>query len=379
MITAGAHPNLQNTLWIQCESTLVRITLNVSVKELTVAEGVQGLPVGGVGRLDTAALKRAAEHHRDYVLSHLRVTAASIPLGGKITAVTSPPFFADPTQTFYQYEIEYPFIGTPPAQIELFHDMLKEWPYAAGTAWDVSYVVRPRHPEGNETSSWLLSFQHATSIPTGWEDRAPAPASASPVKPNAGTHYGWRTLGEYFRHGLLHILTGYDHLLFLAALVIATLSFWEMGKVIAAFTLAHTLTLALCVFGIFRLPSFIVEPVIALSIIFVALDNILRPQRTHSRARLGVAFGFGLIHGLGFAGGLLDAMAGLPSTGTWIALVAFSIGVEIGHQVIILPLFGLMAMSRQKLPHGLHPQTLRCASTLIGVCGVYYLVIALRQ
>jgi hypothetical protein len=95
------------------------------------------------------------------------------------------------------------------------------------------------------------------------------------------------------------------------------------------------------------MPSAIVEPVIAASIVIVALQNLLRPQSTHSRARLLVAFGFGLVHGLGFAGGLLDAMEGLPSLGIWIALLAFSIGVEVGHQVVVLPLFSALAASRR--------------------------------
>ena len=166
----------------------------------------------------------------------------------------------------------------------------------------------------------------SVGIPTGWE------SSGQPAAESAQTN-GWRTCREYLWHGVMHILTGYDHLLFVSALVIATLSFWEMVKVIAAFTLAHTITLVLSVFDIFRLPPFIVEPVIALSIVFIALENVLAPNRAHSRLRLAVAFGFGLIHGLGFAGGLREAMAGLPSIGIWIALAAFSTGVEIGHQV----------------------------------------------
>lgn len=188
-----------------------------------------------------------------------------------------------------------------------------------------------------------------------------------------------RTFREYLWHGVMHILTGWDHLLFVSALVIATMSFWEMVKVIAAFTLAHTLTLALCVFGIFRLPAFIVEPVIALSIVFVALENVLRPKRVHSRLRLAVAIGFGLIHGLGFARGLLEAMAGLPSVGIWIALAAFSIGVEVGHQVVVLPVFGVLTLSRRMFPEGFQPALLRYGSTAISCCGAYYLAVALHE
>ncbi len=177
----------------------------------------------------------------------------------------------------------------------------------------------------------------------------------------------------------MHILTGYDHLLFVSALVIATLSFWEMVKVIAAFTLAHTITLVLSVFDIFRLPTLIVEPVIALSIVFVALENVLAPHRAHSRLRLAVAFGFGLIHGLGFAGGLHEAMAGLPSTGLWIALAGFSLGVEIGHQVVVLPLFGALAFARRKMRGRSHAPLLRYGSAMISCCGAYYLFVALHE
>jgi len=164
-----------------------------------------------------------------------------------------------------------------------------------------------------------------------------------------------------------------------AALVLATRRFWEMVQVIAAFTLAHTLTLALCVFGVCRLPAWVVEPVIALSIVFVALENLLRPQRAHSRLRLTVAFGFGLVHGLGFAGGLLTAMAGLPAAGTWLALGAFSLGVEAGHQWVVLPLFGLLVVSRLQLHHSLHAVLLRYGTSVISAGGVYYLCVAVQE
>jgi hypothetical protein len=92
-----------------------------------------------------------------------------------------------------------------------------------------------------------------------------------------------------------------------------------------------------------------------------------------------VAFGFGLIHGLGFAGGLLDAMAGLPAIGTWIALGAFNLGVETGHQVVVLPLFGLLALSRCKMSDAARVKILRYGTSAISVCGVYYLFVAVQE
>jgi len=250
--------------------------------------------------------------------------------------------------------------------------MLREWSYAIGTPWDVNYLVRLKRSDSTEITTALLLRRQPKDFFTGWGTASP---QAAPT-PEAGK---WRTFRDYFWQGVMHILTGWDHLLFVAALVIATLNFWEMVKVIAAFTVAHTITLTLSVFNIFRLPPWIVEPVIALSIIFVALENVVRPRHAHSRMRLAVAFGFGLVHGLGFAGGLLDAMAGLPHIGIWVALVAFSLGVETGHQVVVLPLFGVLAAGRQQLHERFTRPAMRFGSLLISFCGVYYLCIALHE
>lgn len=365
---ASAHPLLQNAMWVQFEPTRVHVAVNVSVREIAVAQNLTAKDDG----FDSAALTAAAEKHRDYVLQHIQISADGRTLDGKVLQITDPPIFSEPEKTYYQYELEYLFAGPAPAKITVTQDMLREWPYALGTPWDVNYIVRLKHSGSDEITTALLRPQQPTDFPTGWQ---PASAQAPQVEKASG----WRTFREYFWHGVMHILTGWDHLLFVAALVIATMNFWEMVKVIAAFTVAHTITLTLSVFAIVRLPSWVVEPVIAMSIIFVALENVIRPRRAHSRARLGVAFGFGLIHGLGFAGGLLDAMVGLPRIGTWVALVAFSLGVEVGHQVVVLPLFGTLAAGRQQLHERFTRPALRYGSMLISLCGVYYLCVALHQ
>lgn len=183
--------------------------------------------------------------------------------------------------------------------------------------------------------------------------------------------------GEYLRHGIRHILTGYDHLLFITALALAVVSFWDLIKVISAFTLAHTITLTLSVLNVVRLPEHIVEPMIAGSIVFVALTNVFWPQRSRGTVRLATAFFFGLFHGLGFAGGLLDAMEGLPGLSIGVAIVAFSLGVELGHQLVVVPVFGLMKLARtarEPVPW----RALRYGSAAIGAAGMVYLVAALR-
>lgn len=366
---AQAHPNLLNSMFVQFEPTLVRVVVNVSLKEISVAQGV-ALEESGIE--NTEALNSASERHRDYVLRHLMLYAGAQPLSGACIKVTHPSRVGDSERRFYQYELEYAVSGPPPGEVRISHTMLNEWPYAAGVAWEVSYIVRAKRSDSSYVSSWLLNSREPSTIPTGWRTANQTAVESS--RPNTG-----RTFREYLWHGVEHILTGRDHLLFVSALVIATLGFWEMVRVIAAFTLAHTITLTLSAFAIFRLPPSIVEPVIALSIVGVALDNVFRPQKTHSHMRLATAFGFGLVHGLGFAGGLLDAMEGLPAISIWTALAAFSLGVEIGHQVVVLPLFGVLAFSRRRLQAGFQQYTLRYGSALISCCGVYYLVAALQE
>jgi len=353
-------------MWVQFEPSLVRVAVDVSPKEISVAQGVASADA------DPADLNRAAGRHGGYLLKHLTLSAGGRALVGKVVGLPSPARTGEPGRAFYRYELEYPYAGSPPPSVRFYHDMLSGWPYAEGTPWGVTYAVRVKRSGSDEVGGWLLGDRRPTEIPTGWD--GVAVPLAPPV--DAGT---WRIFGEYLRHGVLHILTGYDHLLFLSALVIATMSVREMVAVIATFTLAHTLTLALSVFGIFRLPSSIVEPAIALSIVFVALENVLWPHRAHSRTRLVVAFGFGLVHGLGFAGGLLDAMHGLPAIGIWVALLAFSLGVELGNQFVVLPLFGLATLGRHMSRGGGYPFVLRYGSALISCSGAYYFAVALHE
>jgi hypothetical protein len=180
----------------------------------------------------------------------------------------------------------------------------------------------------------------------------------------------------------MHILTGYDHLLFVSALVLAAVGIWDLIKVVSAFTLAHTLTLTLSVLNIVSLSERIVEPMIAASIVFVAVQNVFWPERSRGWTRLGVAFGFGLFHGLGFAGGLRDAMAGMPGIALWAALIAFSVGVELGHQVVVIPLYGAMYAAKHvnaEMPRAaLLARVRQVCSVGISLAGIYFLTQAVR-
>ena len=152
----------------------------------------------------------------------------------------------------------------------------------------------------------------------------------------------------YSALGVEHILTGMDHLLFVLALIIITRGGWKLAKTVTAFTLSHSITLTAATLGFVHVPQRPVEAVIALSIVFVAAE-ILRMRRGIKSITISapwmVAFSFGLIHGLGFAGGLSDA--GLPAAHIPTALLFFSVGVEAGHFLFIGVVLSLTALVRR--------------------------------
>ena len=152
----------------------------------------------------------------------------------------------------------------------------------------------------------------------------------------------------YLQLGIEHILTGVDHLLFVSGLLLLVSGFGRVVKTISAFTVSHSVTLTLASLGIVNIPPPPVEAVIALSILFVAYEILKsrnEPNRLSQQKPWLIAFLFGLLHGLGFAGGLHEA--GLPAGHIPLALALFSVGVEVGHFSFVAVVFGSIAMVRR--------------------------------
>jgi hydrogenase/urease accessory protein HupE len=139
---------------------------------------------------------------------------------------------------------------------------------------------------------------------------------------------------QFLGMGIRHILTGYDHLLFLFALLIGCRKFSSVIKVITAFTIAHSISLAVATLGWVEIPSRIVEPLIAASIVYVGVENLVRRQNVSHRVLL--TFGFGLVHGFGFAGALREMGVGVDGGAVAVPLLAFNSGVEIGQIMVAL-------------------------------------------
>jgi hypothetical protein len=166
-----------------------------------------------------------------------------------------------------------------------------------------------------------------------------------------------RGAGSFFPFGILHILTGYDHLVFLLALILRGGNVWSMLKIITAFTLAHSITLALAALNIIALPGRLIEAVIALSIVYVAVENLfLKHAVSH---RWAVSFLFGLVHGFGFSNVLREL--GLPREGLVWSLLNFNLGVETGQAVAVLLAVPSLLWIRR------HPWESRIVTTISGV------------
>jgi hypothetical protein len=144
----------------------------------------------------------------------------------------------------------------------------------------------------------------------------------------------------YLVLGYQHILPlGFDHILFVLSLFLLSPKLKPVLLQATAFTIAHSVTLALAMYQLIAVPGKIIEPLIALSIMYVALENILSPRLKTSR--IGIVFLFGLVHGLGFAGAL--GSLGLPQNAYLLSLVMFNVGVELGQLTVILLAYFLLA------------------------------------
>lgn len=218
-----------------------------------------------------------------------------------------------------------------------------------------SIVVRFRGADGGISASWLKDG--ALSDPY---------VLKSGVAPKSRA----RVAFDYTTIGFTHILPkGLDHILFVLGLFLLSLRWKPLLFQVTAFTLAHSITLALTIYGIFSLSPKIVEPLISASIVYVAVENIF--TRDLKPWRVFVVFGFGLLHGMGFAGVLSEI--GLPRSDFLLALITFNVGVELGQLAVIVLAFlsvGLWTMRKSWYRERISVP----ASAAIALIGTYWTV-----
>ncbi|WP_274363966.1 HupE/UreJ family protein [Paenibacillus thermotolerans] len=317
------------------EPNIVRLVLRVDEK--TIMEVAAEADRNGDGVIDADELKTGYESIIHPYLSK-RITVSNNGEALSMVAVKQ----ELPNPNVLRFEFDFPS-EQPIEQLSI--------------GYDAFFEVAPDHTNiaafriGEEQS-----FQHLFSgdnkVWTGRLGEAPLVAE---------------TVVQFVLLGIEHILTGYDHLLFLFALLLIRASFRQTIAIVTSFTVAHSITLALAALNIVSLPSRFVEAFIALSIVYVVIENVFRVKPI--KYRWVLTFIFGLIHGFGFAGALREI--GLPKSQEMYALVTFNVGVELGQLAVVcvvLPLLfaigGRSWYSRMQL----------AASCLIGAFGLFWLV-----
>ena len=228
-------------------------------------------------------------------------------------------------------------------------------------------------PDGTTVAKKLLSAADDTmEIPLTEAGRAgpnaPAAGGASALGSTRATAET-STFWHFVKLGIEHIWTGYDHLLFLFALLVVCRSFKSIVGIISCFTVAHSITLALATLNLVHLPSRITEPAIAASIVFVGVENLLR-RGAEPKGRWAVTFVFGLIHGFGFASVLRELGVGERGTSIAMPLFTFNAGVEVGQiaiAAIVLPIVWRLRKNEKFLRLGVP-----ALSAIVSAAGLYW-------
>lgn len=224
--------------------------------------------------------------------------------------------------------------------------------------------------DGKEHPRFMVMFPGETSFTFDLTGLAAKPPTG-PTPGSVGTHStesgAWSNFLSYVKQGFEHILPqGFDHILFVLGLFLLCRAWKPILIQVTTFTAAHTITLALATLGYVSVNPKIVEPIIAASIVVVALENIFRP--TYGKFRILLVFVFGLIHGLGFAQKLLDER--IPSGSIVSSLLGFNIGVEFGQLAVI----GLAVAATFWIKDETHYRrwVVIPASTLIAAAGLFW-------
>jgi hydrogenase/urease accessory protein HupE len=191
---------------------------------------------------------------------------------------------------------------------------------------------------------------------------------------SGGAHSNFQVATHFLAAGVEHIFLGYDHIAFLIAIILWANRLWPVVKAVTAFTIAHSITLSLAALDVVRIPGTIIEPAIAASIVYVAVENFTTREVTK---RWRETFLFGLLHGFGFASALEEL--GLPRAKLITALAAFNCGVEIGQVLIVAAAFALLsAIDRWQISGASksvrNPALVHAVSFAIVVLGSYWFV-----
>lgn len=321
-LTGTPHPDSLSSSTLVVRGREAELTLRCQV--LSLLEVVEGLDADGDGRVEAEELGSREAEVLAYVDEHYRLRTGSdrdLEGGDRLVARGLSAELVDaPGNSVAGYRlgaVDVRLVYTAPAEIR---DLLIEMRLFLETSPGHIDVTTLVWPDGTEETHVLRA--------------------SSPVVRSDPTGRGAFT--AFLALGFRHILGGWDHIAFLVALLLASKRLRSLLWVVTAFTLAHSVTLALAALGVLDVGRFggFIEAMIALSIAYVAAETLLLPGQR--RARWPEAFVFGLVHGLGFAGFLGDAL--MAERSKLVPLAAFNLGVELGQVLIVALLAGLLAL-----------------------------------
>ena len=356
IVLAGwiAHPESMSSSRVVVNERSAQVSLRCQA--LSLLEAIPGLDANGDGKLEQSEIEAGRLDIGSYVAAHYQLNANPDDSGAGGESLQASFLAAQRTELDTSLPER---MRRETVDIELIYRSTVD---LKRLAVEVT-LFREANPDHVDIASveWPSGVSHSFGI-----DRHQPRAVSDP------SHGG--VLSTFFRRGLEHIAGGLDHLAFVAALVLASRSIRSLLWLVTAFTLAHSITLALATLGIIDLSRYssTIEATIALSIAYVAFETALAPDER--RGRWPEALLFGLIHGLGFAGFLAESLVAEGSRA--VALVAFNLGVEAGQLALVSVLVVLLAGVR-RLAHDpgefLAPRWLRRAgSAVIGVMGLVW-------
>ncbi|MFD7259014.1 HupE/UreJ family protein [Streptomyces sp. NPDC059874] len=324
---ASAHvPTTDGTSTIRQNGPLVRYTLELDYDTLTEAAGFGSLPRDAKDAEHEAFLESHRAQLASYLADRLTITLDGVPCAATLdsTAITK-------RQNFLYARLLLVHRCTGPARGEF---TVRYGVFSEADAIGAEHTNMVDYELGGSGGSDVFDAGHR-ELRVG---QSSAGHRESPV----GETGLMSSMGRFVSMGLEHILLGIDHVLFLVLLLLGAQGWRSVVRLATSFTAAHSVTLAMAVLGWVEVPAEIVEPLIALSIVYVAVENIARGE---SRHRALVVFGFGLLHGLGFAGALsfTDDFGGR----LLVSLLSFNLGIELGQLAIVLLVFPLLLLARR--------------------------------
>jgi hypothetical protein len=349
-LNAYAHKPSDSYLILSVDGNTVTGQWDIALRDLDFAIGID---TDGDGAIKWGEVRAKHAEIAAYAMSRLQISAEGTSCPATVTG-----HLVD-THTDGAYEV---------LRFRAECPVLKE---ALQARYGLFFDIDPQH-------KGLLRLQYKGTASTGIFSPEKATQQFSLTRPSR-----WSQFVDYAREGVWHIWIGFDHILFLLALLLPAVffrkdrawqavaafkpAFWGVLKIVSAFTLAHSITLSLATLGVISLPSRWVESIIAASVVIAALNNVFP---LFSERRWVMAFGFGLVHGFGFASVLSDL--GLPQDALVLALVGFNLGVE-GGQLAIVAAFLPVAYAMRNT--GFYRKVvLLCGSLVIAALALIWLV-----